>query len=120
MARLARVELALAFDLVEKDEVRDFLVGYGPIFHRSEVHDLPIHDEVAFLIHIVFTVLIAGDLCFKSEVLKGRLYLMLTVKVKLLLAGLTLQFDRRACGCWLGQSLVGGYVDRILLRYEVV
>lgn len=70
MARLSRVKLALAFNLVEKDEVGYFLVGYGPVFHRAQVHDLPIHDEIAFLIYIILTVLIAGDLRFKSEVLE--------------------------------------------------
>ena len=120
VARLARVKLALALDLVKENEVRYFLVGYGPVFHRPQVNDLPIHDEVAFLIHIVFRVLVAGDLCFESEVLQRCLDL-LVIKVELLLTSLPLQLgDRWPRGCWLWNSLIEGLVDRILLRYKVI
>ena len=97
------------------------MVGYGPVFHRAQVHDLPIHDEVAFLIHIVFRVLVvAGDLSFESEVLQRCLDL-LVIKVELFLRGLPLELDDRwPRRCRLGHSLVEGLVDRILLCHKVV
>ena len=110
------MKLALTLHLIEKYELWDLLVGNGAVLHRAQVHDLPVHEEVALLIHIIFAVLIAADLSSESQVLKGCLYCRVLSKIEqfpLLLASLPLQLNRCGpCGRGFGLSLVvDGYVD---------